>query len=43
LNLLRRRPSPFVVQAYAIKLVMHYHYHRLISNMSSDGHLLNMF
>jgi radical SAM superfamily enzyme YgiQ (UPF0313 family) len=42
-NLLRRRPSPFVVQAYAIKFVMHYHYHRLVSGMSRDGHLVNMF
>lgn len=44
-NLLRRRPSPFVVQAYAIKFVMHYHYHRLVSTMgrNADGHLVNMF
>jgi len=44
-NLLRRGPSPFVVQAYAIKFVMHYHYHRLVSTMgrNADGHLVNMF
>ena len=43
LNVLRRRPNPFVIQTYAIKAVAHYHYHRLISGMVVDGHLLNMF
>jgi radical SAM superfamily enzyme YgiQ (UPF0313 family) len=42
-NVLRRRPNPFVIQTYALKSVMHYHYHKLISGMVVDGHLLNMF
>ncbi len=42
-KVLRRRPDPFVLQAYALKAVMHYHYHKLISVMGADGHLLNMF
>ncbi len=42
-NVLRRRPNPFVLQAYAIKSVAHYHYHTLIDGMTVDGHLLNMF
>ena len=42
-KVLRRRPDPFVLQAYALKAVMHYHYHKLISVMGADGHLVNMF
>jgi hypothetical protein len=42
-NVVRRRPDPFVLQAYALKAVMHYHYHKLIATMDADGHLLNMF
>jgi radical SAM superfamily enzyme YgiQ (UPF0313 family) len=42
-KVLRRRPDPFVLQAYALKAAMHYHYHRLISAMGADGHLVNMF
>jgi radical SAM superfamily enzyme YgiQ (UPF0313 family) len=42
-KVLRRRPDPFVLQAYALKAAMHYHYHKLISVMGADGHLLNMF
>ena len=42
-NVLRRRPNPFVLQAYAIKSIAHYHYHTLINGMTVDGHLLNMF
>ena len=42
-NVVRRRPDPFVLQAYALKAVMHYHYHTLIATMDADGHLLNMF
>jgi hypothetical protein len=42
-NVVRRRPEPFVLQAYALKAVMHYHYHTLIATMDADGHLLNMF
>ena len=42
-NVLRRRPNPFVLQAYALKSVAHYHYHTLIAGMTADGHLLNMF
>ncbi len=42
-NVIRRRPNPFVLQTYALKSVMHYHYHRLITGMVVDGHLLNMF
>jgi hypothetical protein len=42
-NVLRRRPDPFVIQTYALRSAMHYHYHRLISGMVVDGHLLNMF
>jgi radical SAM superfamily enzyme YgiQ (UPF0313 family) len=43
LRVLRRRPSPFVLQAYALKAVIHYHYHTLISGINADGHLLNIF
>jgi hypothetical protein len=42
-KVLRRRPDPFVLQAYALNAVMHYHYHKLISVMGVDGHLLNIF
>ncbi len=42
-KVLRRRPDPFVLQAYALKAVMHYHYHKLIAVMGADGHLVNMF
>ncbi len=42
-KVLRRRPDPFILQAYALKSVAHYHYHTLISNMTAHGHLLNMF
>jgi hypothetical protein len=42
-NVVRRRPDPFVLQAYALKAVMHYHYHKLIATIDADGHLLNMF
>jgi hypothetical protein len=42
-NVVRRRPDPFVLQAYALKAVMHYHYHTLIATIDADGHLLNMF
>ncbi|HYA81299.1 MAG TPA: radical SAM protein, partial [Methylocystis sp.] len=43
-RVLRRRPDPFVFQAYALKMAAHYHYDTLISRMmSSDGHLINMF
>ena len=41
LNALRRRPSPFVLQAYALKSVFHYHYHRLIGSMGEG--LVNIF
>jgi hypothetical protein len=39
----RRRPEPFVLQAYALKAVLHYHYHKLIAAIDADGHLLNIF
>lgn len=43
-NVLRRRPNPFVLQAYALKSVAHYHYHTLVASMSAgEGHLVNMF
>ena len=43
-RVLRRRPDPFVFQAYALKMAAHYHYDTLISRMmTSDGHLINMF
>ena len=42
-NVVRRRPDPFVLQAYALKAVLHYHYHTLIATMNAEGHLLNMF
>jgi Domain of unknown function (DUF4070) len=42
-NVARRRPGPFVLQAYALKAVLHYHYHTLIETIDADGHLLNMF
>lgn len=42
-NALRRRPDPFVFQAYTLKMAAHYHYQTLISQMSRDGHLVNMF
>ncbi|MCI0467992.1 MAG: DUF4070 domain-containing protein, partial [Beijerinckiaceae bacterium] len=42
-NVVRRRPEPFVLQAYALKAILHYHYHRLITAIDADGHLLNIF
>jgi hypothetical protein len=42
-NAVRRRPDPFVLQAYALKTVLHYHYHKLIATIDADGHLLNIF
>ncbi len=42
-RVLRRRPDPFILQTYALKSVAHYHYHTLLSRMTADGHLLNMF
>jgi hypothetical protein len=41
--LVRRRPEPFALQAYALKALLHYHYHKLIATIDADGHLLNMF
>jgi radical SAM superfamily enzyme YgiQ (UPF0313 family) len=42
-NVVRRRREPFVLQAYALKAVLHYHYHKLIATIDADGHLLNIF
>ena len=42
-NVVRRRRDPFVLQAYALKAVLHYHYHKLIAAIDADGHLLNIF
>jgi hypothetical protein len=42
-NAVRRRPEPFVLQAYALKAILHYHYHKLITAIDADGHLLNIF
>jgi radical SAM superfamily enzyme YgiQ (UPF0313 family) len=44
-NALRRRPNPFVLQTYALRSAMHYHYHRLFGGMqvNGDGHLVNIF
>jgi radical SAM superfamily enzyme YgiQ (UPF0313 family) len=42
-NVLRRRPSPLILQAYALKSAMHYHYHCLIASMGANEHLLNIF
>jgi radical SAM superfamily enzyme YgiQ (UPF0313 family) len=42
-NVLRKRPSPFVLQTYALKSAFHYHYHQLIMTLGSDGHLVNIF
>ncbi|MBV8849138.1 MAG: DUF4070 domain-containing protein [Methylobacteriaceae bacterium] len=44
-NALRRRPNPFVLQTYALRSAMHYHYHRLLAGMAVDGegHLINIF
>ena len=42
-NAVRRRPDPFVLQAYALKALLHYHYHKLIATIDADGHLLNIF
>jgi hypothetical protein len=42
-NVVRRRREPFVLQAYALKAVLHYHYHKLIAAIDADGHLLNIF
>ena len=39
----RARPEPDVLQAYAIKCAMHYHAHRLTSEMASGGQLVNTF
>jgi hypothetical protein len=40
--LVRRRPEPFALQAYALKALLHYHYHKLIATIDADGHLLNI-
>ena len=44
-NALRRRPNPFVLQTYALRSAMHYHYHCLLGAMqvNSEGHLINIF
>jgi hypothetical protein len=42
-NVVRRRPEPFVLQAYALNALFHYHYHKLIATIDADGHLLNIF
>jgi len=39
----RRRLDPYVLQAYGLKALLHYHYHTLIAITDADGHLLNMF
>ena len=39
----RARPEPDVLQAYAIKCAMHYHAHRLTSEMTSGGQMVNTF
>ncbi|MGH6838310.1 MAG: B12-binding domain-containing radical SAM protein [Methylocella sp.] len=39
----RQRPDPFVLQAYALKALFHYHYHKLIAAIDADGHMLNIF
>jgi hypothetical protein len=41
-NVVRRRPEPFALQAYALKALLHYHYHKLIATIDADGHLLNI-
>jgi radical SAM superfamily enzyme YgiQ (UPF0313 family) len=43
LNVLRRRPSPLILQTYALKAALHYHYHCLIASMGKEGPLVNMF
>jgi radical SAM superfamily enzyme YgiQ (UPF0313 family) len=42
-NAVRHRPEPFVLQAYALKAILHYHYHKLIEAIDDEGHLLNIF
>ena len=42
-RVLRARPEPDVLQAYAIKCAMHYHAHRLTSEMAAGGQLVNTF
>jgi hypothetical protein len=32
-----------MLQAYALKALLHFHYHTLIATMDADGHLRNMF
>ena len=41
-RIIRRRPTPEAIQAYAIKCAMHYHSHRLVGEMG-EGKLVNSF
>ncbi len=41
-GLLKRRASPQLIQAYAMKTAMHYHVHRLVASMDSGG-VVNSF
>ncbi|MGO4569378.1 DUF4070 domain-containing protein [Rhizobium sp. 2YAF20] len=43
LKLLLRRPSPLVLQIYAIKCAMHYHAHLMVGKMRSGGEIVNSF
>ena len=42
-KVVRARPEPDVLQAYAIKCAMHYHAHRLTNEMASSGQMVNTF
>ncbi len=42
-SLLRRRASPQLMQAYALKTAMHYHVHELVGSMEDGGKIVNPF
>jgi len=42
-SLVRRRASPQLMQAYAMKTAMHYHTHRLVASMDNGGGVVNSF
>ena len=42
-NIVRKRPEADVLQAYAVKCAMHYHAHRLTTEMADGGRMVNTF
>ena len=42
-RVLRKRPRPDILQAYAVKCAMHYHTHKLVAQMTGEGSMVNTF